>query len=297
MQRQPQTKLPPDLLIALIWTLLTLAFVLTPVLSDTYVRTVLGIPMVLFIPGYVLIAALFPKKSDLEGVERIALSFGLSIAVVPLLGLLLNFTFGIRLIPILLTLCFYTIALIIAAALRRKNLPEEERFNVPFHKVYDIINNEFSSPRSRTDTMLTGMLIFSIALAAGMVYFVITTPKTGERFTEFYILDTDGKAQNYTTDLKLNSSAEVLVGVINHEYTSVNYTVEVVLSSVLSSALDRDVLADARFTSGHNETWEKNMTFIPDREGRDMKLEFWLFKEDNFTVPYRELHLWVNVTG
>ena len=48
------------LLIVLVWTVLTLIFILTPVLKDTYIRTLLGIPMVLFIPGYVLIAVLFP---------------------------------------------------------------------------------------------------------------------------------------------------------------------------------------------------------------------------------------------
>jgi len=37
-------------------------------------------------------AALFPGKDDLDGIERIALSFGLSIAVVPLMGLALNYT-------------------------------------------------------------------------------------------------------------------------------------------------------------------------------------------------------------
>jgi len=281
-------KLPDDLLIVLIWTILTIVFVLAPVLSDTPVRTILGIPMVLFIPGYVLIAALFPKKDDLEGVERIALSFGLSIAVVPLLGLLLNFTFGIRLVPILLSLCSYSLALTIIAAYRRETLPKEERFCVPFYRVHEIISMEINTPKSRTDMILTIILVFSMALAAGMIYFVITTPKIGERFTEFYILDPSGKAENYPTEMKYNFPSTIIVGVVNHEFTSLNYTVQVVL--------DKEILTDTSIRLNHNETWENNVTFAPDKTGSDMKLEFWLFKEDNFTVPYRELHLWVNVT-
>ena len=281
-------KLPHDLLIVLLWTLLTFVFVLTPVLSDTPIRTLLGIPMVLFIPGYVLIAALFPNKDDLEGVERIALSFGLSIAVVPLLGLLLNFTFGIRLVPILLSLCSYSIALTIIAVYRRETLPMEERFSVPFYRVHEIIDREINAPKSRTDMILTIILVFSIALAAGMIYFVITTPKIGERFTEFYILDPSGKADNYPTEMKNNSPSTILVGVVNNEYTPLNYTVRVVL--------DNEVLTDTLFNLAHNGTWENNVTFAPDKTGSDLKLEFWLFKDDNFTAPYRELHLWVNVT-
>jgi uncharacterized membrane protein len=280
-------KLPYDLLIVLIWTVLTSVFVLTPALSDTPVRTLLGIPMVLFIPGYVLIAALFPKKADLEGVERIALSFGLSIAVVPLLGLLLNFTFGIRLVPILLSLCSYSTALTIIAAYRRETLPMEERFFVPFYKVYEILDREINTPKSRTDMVLTIILIFSIVLAAGMIYFVITTPRIGERFTEFYILDPSGKAENYPTEIKYNSPSKILVGVVNNEYAPLNYTMQV--------ALDKKVLTDTRFWLNHNETWEKNITFAPDKTGSNLKLEFWLFREDNFTAPYRQLHLWVNV--
>ncbi len=53
-------------------------------------RIILGLPFILFFPGYTLITALFPKKSDLGAIERVALSFGLSIAVVPLIGLILN---------------------------------------------------------------------------------------------------------------------------------------------------------------------------------------------------------------
>ena len=280
--------LPSDLLIILIWNILTVIFIFTPFLSETIFRTILGIPMVLFLPGYALIAALFPKKDDLDGIERIALSFGLSIAVVPLLGLLLNFSFGIRLIPILVTLCIYTTILIFTAAYRRDKLPSDERFTVPFHRFYEIIEEEFNTPKSKTDRILTVILILSIALAIGMLYFVITTPKIGERFTEFYILGPEGKAENYPTILRNNSPSDILVGVVNHEYVNVNYTVRI--------ALDKEILTDTWFSSGHNQTWEKNLTFVPDKEGTDMKLEFLLYKEDNFTAPYRDLHLWVNVT-
>jgi uncharacterized membrane protein len=93
----------------------------------------LGLPLVLFLPGYSLIAALFPRKDDLDGIERIALSFGLSIAISPLLGLALNYTpFGIRLSPVLIVLSVFTISLAICAYVRRCMIPEEDRFVVDF---------------------------------------------------------------------------------------------------------------------------------------------------------------------
>src|SRR3990172_1860204 len=117
-------KFPLDLSIMLIWTILTFICVITPQLSETFLRIILGIPMVLFIPGYVLTAALFPRKNDIDGTERVALSFGLSIAVIPLIGLLLNFISEIKLFPILLTLYIFTIVLVIIAAYRRDKLPD-----------------------------------------------------------------------------------------------------------------------------------------------------------------------------
>lgn len=275
-------------MVVFLWTLSTAIFVLVPGLSNTYIRTLLGIPVVLFIPGYVLVAALFSKKSDLETVERIALSFGLSIAVVPLLGLVLNFTFGIRLIPILATLCIYTIALVFIAEYRRRKLSEDERFEVGFNKIYSIINNEINTPKSKLDKILTVILIFTAVIAIGMIYFVITTPKIGERFTEFYVLDSAGKADNYQTSLTLGNNTTYLVGVSNHEYSVVNYTVQV--------ALNKSILTSKNTMLSHNQTWEENVSIVPNKEGTDMKLEFWLFKENNFTEPYRKLHLWVNST-
>jgi uncharacterized membrane protein len=69
-----------------VFLILVIAFV-----PDSPLRIVLGIPFILLFPGYTLICLLFPGKRDLDGVERLALSLGLSIAVVPLIGLALNY--------------------------------------------------------------------------------------------------------------------------------------------------------------------------------------------------------------
>src|SRR3989304_2036405 len=112
-----------DLLGVFALTVLALLSFFLPLFSSTPLRIVFGLPFVLFLPGYALIAALFPRKDDLDGIERIALSFGLSIAVVPLIGLALNYTpFGIRLVPIAIALSVFTVASTGAAHWRRNNL-------------------------------------------------------------------------------------------------------------------------------------------------------------------------------
>ena len=120
---------PKDLALAILLTLSCMLFVLIPPLNETPVRVVLGLLLVLFLPGYSLIAALFPGRDDLDGIEWIALSFGLSIAVVPLLGLALNYTpFGIRLVPILIVLSVFMVLLAVVACVRRQGLLEADRF-------------------------------------------------------------------------------------------------------------------------------------------------------------------------
>jgi hypothetical protein len=86
-------------------------------------RYVLGSIFTLYIPGYVLVEALYPYEKDLKPLERVALSIGLSLAIVPLIGLILNYTpYGIRLNPIIASLSIYTIALSLIAAYRKQRI-------------------------------------------------------------------------------------------------------------------------------------------------------------------------------
>ena len=84
-----------------------------------YLRYVFGSVLVLFLPGYSLIEALYPKH-ELDELTRFALSIGLSIALVPLTGLVLNYTpFGIRLLPVAISLSALTTILLCYALFRK----------------------------------------------------------------------------------------------------------------------------------------------------------------------------------
>jgi uncharacterized membrane protein len=88
---------------------------------------------VLFVPGYVTVEALFPKGRDLDRIERFALSVGLSLALVPLIGLLLNYTpWGIRLTPIVISLSSFTVGMALVALARQYRMSmENAQLNVP----------------------------------------------------------------------------------------------------------------------------------------------------------------------
>ncbi len=84
-----------------------------------YARYVFGSALVLFLPGYALIEALYPQR-ELDELTRFALSIGLSLALVPLTGLVLNYTpFGIRLLPVTVSIAGLTIIFLVVALYRR----------------------------------------------------------------------------------------------------------------------------------------------------------------------------------
>jgi cation transport ATPase len=116
------------------WTTIALAAVTTAAVFIipenavplVYLRSALGIIFVLFLPGFAFIRALFPAKvpvktssENMDTIERVALSFGMSLALTTIVGLILNYTpWGIRLTPITLSLLALTIVFATTAVLR-----------------------------------------------------------------------------------------------------------------------------------------------------------------------------------
>lgn len=304
---------PGDLIAILLATVATMLCVYVPVLNESFLRILFGVAMVLFIPGYALIAALFPARDDLDGIERVALSFGLSIAVVPLIGLALNYTpWGIRLDPILASLTLFTFAMAAAAWYRRLLLPASERFSVPAREMLGAARNELFDPEGTPlDRGLSALLVVSIVVAVATTAYVIAVPKEGEHFTEFYILGPGGKAADYPTDFPAGRSQTLIIGVGNHEYRNITYTVEaLLLNQTFDSRTNTSTIHAAepldRFTLAvpHNETREVVWNFsVPSPDYN--RVEFLLFNEtvpgssvtgaDRINASYRDLHLWVRV--
>jgi len=318
-------KYPVDIILFMFWSIILLPIVLFDLIET--LRIVLGLPFLLFIPGYILIFILFPRKKEynrIEGLDRIGLSVGFSIALVSLVGLLLNYTpWGIRPEPILFTLFFLIEILGAIAIYRWKITNRDERF---------IISIETSQIKSnkKIDTILTIILVLSILIASTSIIYVIVAPVTGESFTDFYILPSNHNVTNYPQDILKGENTSFILGLINHEYTTMNYTIEVWLieESVIynESTKEYDTLynhtwfmdkIDVRLkpteiTNEKNQTkkWEDNYTFKINKIGF-YKLVFLLFTtpsedldfdqdykdiiDSRIKNAYRELHLWLYV--
>jgi len=291
-------------------TILLLLHILAPSLTPLLV--VFGIPFILFFPGWVTVSALFPEKKGLDLLERVALSFGLSIAITPLIGLLLNYTWyadpehlGIRLWTVLPAIYAYVVLIGLLAVRRRASLDLEDRFEI----VIDI-----SFPEEDTtplDKALTVILVISIIASVATLIYVIVSPKEGEHFTAFYVLGPSGKASGYPRNLTVGENATIILGVENHEYKTVTYTI-VVYPALREGNYTREysvvhppifyrwnttlsyTFAIARnVTVKHGEEVKIPFNFSISKPGF-YKLQLLLLKDGRV---YRDLHLWIDVKG
>lgn len=327
---QPVRDLPADLAAVVVLAVATTLAATVPGVKETPLRVLLGLPYVLFIPGYALVAALFPEagaspvgdsdadadepseREGIDGIERVALSFGLSIAIVPLIGLVLNFTpWGIRLVPILVSVTGVTIALTAVAARRRAQLDEGDRFRVPYRAWLASAREGLFEPDSRADAALNVLLVVSILLAVGSVGYAVAVPKQGEAFTELYLLteNEEGElvAADYPTEFTRGETRSLIVGIGNHEHETVQYTLVSQLQRVefrnnTTIVRERNELDRFTPTVAANATWRTRDSVTPTMTGERLRLVYLLYKgsaPSNPTVDnsYREVHLWINVTA
>ena len=118
------------------WTTIGVAFVTSAIVffipgdaySVVYVRIALGAVFIFWLPGYTFIKALFPRRppfktlsEEMDTIVRIALSVGMSTALVAMVGLILNYTpFGVTLTPITLSLLALTVSFATAGIIRQQ---------------------------------------------------------------------------------------------------------------------------------------------------------------------------------
>ncbi|SEP93466.1 DUF1616 domain-containing protein [Natrinema salaciae] len=348
-------RLPADLAAVVALVAATNVAALVPVIRETLLRVPLGLAFVLFVPGYAFIAALFPEagespapaatsgapgenatddsdpdgwydsiasRNSIDGLERVALSFGFSVAIVPLVGLAVSLTpWEFRLTPILVALSSVTLALTAVAATRRWELPGDDRFRVPYRAWYAAGRAQLLEPDTRADAALNVLLAVSVVLAVGSVGYAVTVPPDGERFSAIYLLteDDDGElvADDYPTEFVQGESQELIVGIDNHEHETTEYTVvvleqdvEVIKNGTVSgnATVNETVIREQReldrfsTTIPHNESWHQKYELEPTMTGENQRVVWLLFPggevpaEPSMADSDYAVHLWVNVS-
>ena len=246
-------------------------------------RIALGIPFLLFFPGYAIVLALFPRRQQISGIERVGLSLGMSVAVVPLIGLILNSTpWGIRLEPVLYATATFTLVTSGIGWFRQRGLIKEERFTIESRLTLSWWGG---SVRNKA---LSIILAVAIIAALGILSYALVTPRQGEKFTEFFVIGTGEMALDYPSELRVNQEAEVIVGIINHEGEATSYRVEVKIGGNRNSGIDGIVVEP-------DEEWQDEVSFAPTMSGNNQKVEFVLYQNGERESRLKPLVLWINV--
>lgn len=249
------------------------------------VRIALGLPFLFFLPGYALVAALFPRRGELSSMEQGALSVGLSVALVSLIGLALNYSpWGIRLESI--TACLAAVVVLGAAiaAYRRGALPPGEVAEGRGDR------QPLLWPRAGLLDRLAALALVASLLALPVAaYFLAASGSSPERFTEFYVLGPDGQADAYPGPLSPGESARVILGLVNREGQDADYRIVIRMDGREQAQIDGLRLADG-------QRWQRGVFLVPTREEGLQKVEFLLYRQGDST-PYRRLRLWLEVSA
>jgi len=237
-----------------------LTFVMPP---DSVAGRIWALPLVLLLPGYALICALFPKET-LGVAERFIFSLGLSLSIVIISGLLLNLTpFGLRSLSWAVCLGSVTVIASIIALIRRQG-----QFNASW-----VWSGHFGFTFRQGLLLSLALIVVGGAIAISIIG-AEQQPYPG--FTQLWILPAS------------HASAESVVhlGVKNHESTSMMYRLVVDING-------NPIKVWPAIDVNQNDTWQTTLVLPQTAQGSNAKVEALLYREDAPTKVYRDVFLWL----
>ena len=137
--------------------------------------------------------------------------------------------------------------------------------------------------------VLSISLAVAILVALGCLGYIVAVPKQSEKLTEFYILNTEGKAENYQKQVTVSKPVAITIGIVNNEYEPISYRVGITVDDIKNKEIGIGELA-------HEEKWQEIVNFTPDKTGDNRTVEFWLYKNGEIEPYFKDpLCLFIDV--
>lgn len=268
-----------------------------------------GTAYLFFIPGYTLTLIAFPQTVDvsessgvpgrgIDRLERYALAIGLSLTLLPIVGMGLAATpIGISPTTGIAVLAGGSVIGALGGMSRRRSVNLEDRF-------YPDIPHVLTGNRASIAVNVT--LVLSVVIAVTVLGFAIAFPQSGEQTTELYLLADDGEgepvASGYPDTIAAGESITIEIGVENHEGEPVEYTLVTAVERLDEdgTVAEQDTLHEQEIRLIDGEQWRSSVDIAPTMRGEDLRISVLLYRgEPHFFLDqrtaYRHTHIRVDV--
>ncbi|ELY85629.1 DUF1616 domain-containing protein [Natrialba taiwanensis] len=241
------SRLPTDLIGVAGFTVLAAVLLLIVEITMPVARVAIGFPLLFLAPGYVTVSVLFPRDEPpartervpligqtltVTGTERAALSFGLSFALLPLLGLLIAATPLVYTVTSVVgTVCGFVLVGTALAAVRRARVAQSDRYQFSLARTIDALYTAVFGTSSPVHTAVNVVLVVSMLVALSSVGYALVAPQDGEQYTDMKLLTEDDSGElvtaDYQTTTEPGESMPMTISVENQENAEREYTVVV----------------------------------------------------------------------
>lgn len=253
-----------DLFLVAGLTIVALVVILLAV-ENVFIRTIVGLPLVLALPGYALTAVIFPQD-QFDAPSRLLFSLGLSLAVAIAGGLVLHFLpGGLNSLNWVILLSTVTLGSVLAASARRMGDAWLER-------------GEWNFPQlSISQGVLLAVALLVAALAVGLA----RQPAPLQGLTGYSTL---WIAPEDTRD-EFDAANEIHIGLQNLEFSEQQYRIELVAGGSVLYEWNAITLSPG-------EVWETTLNRGVFAEAGWRPLEAHLYRTQDADSVYRQVRLW-----
>ncbi len=302
---------------------LAAGYLVTALPAENALRLAVALPLVCFLPGYALTAALFPasaragrgwnpvgapegetgrtRPGGIDTAERLACALALSIAIVPAVVIALAPTVGLTTEAVAGALAGVTVILAQLGVLRRLRVPEGERYTVSARSAFRRLRGEEGAVATASAVVLVaGVVAAALALGAGLI-----APQPTPGFTELGLFteDEDGDlvADGFPDAIEPGDSAPFVVAVENREREATDYTVVVEEQRMEDGTVaNRTRLDETSFAVEDGERERTEWTVTPTTEEGTVRIAVLLYDgestPDPGADPLHDVHFWLEVS-